>query len=233
MKFYIEPHVSDSLKFIDDALEWIDSVGEERFDELVVSSRSPGRFECMSSRLGMFKADDDWDGFDVDDDDVFVPEFNDDECWEAEDKLSLRETLRRYFARAFWNHTCKTRLGKLVFSAKFFKSLASEKGAKVKNQERERGMDGRRTRIVVQIEIGSHATQLMMFETRSNTFLSGVMVMMRCRGEIGVRIQSVRMERIAGLGISIEIDDIDVVGRVQRGNEQWSIVRHCNEGEWK
>ena len=124
-KFYIEPQVSDSLKFIDDVLEWIDSVGDERFDEFVVSSRSPGRFEWISIRFGI--VNDDCDGFDDDEEDVVVPEFNDDGCWEADDKLSLRETLRRYLARAFWNQTCKTRLGKLVFSAKFFKSFASKK----------------------------------------------------------------------------------------------------------
>ena len=37
--YYMEPHVSDSLKFTDDAFERIDSVGEDKFEELVVSSR--------------------------------------------------------------------------------------------------------------------------------------------------------------------------------------------------
>ena len=37
--YYMEPHVSDSLKFTDEALERMDSVGEDKFDEFVVSSR--------------------------------------------------------------------------------------------------------------------------------------------------------------------------------------------------
>jgi hypothetical protein len=35
----MEPHVSDSLKFTDDVFERMDSVGEDKFDEFVVSSR--------------------------------------------------------------------------------------------------------------------------------------------------------------------------------------------------
>ena len=35
----MEPHVSDSLKFTDEVFERIDSAGEDKFDELVVSSR--------------------------------------------------------------------------------------------------------------------------------------------------------------------------------------------------
>jgi len=37
--YYMEPHVSDSLKFTDDAFERIDSVGDDKFEEFVVSSR--------------------------------------------------------------------------------------------------------------------------------------------------------------------------------------------------
>ena len=51
---YIDPHVSDSLKFMEDVFEWIDSVGEDMFDELVVSSR----LECISSRPGMVNVPD-------------------------------------------------------------------------------------------------------------------------------------------------------------------------------
>ena len=72
---------------------------------------------------------------------------------------------------------------------------------------------------MVQIEIGSHATQLMMLKTRSNTLLSGVMVVVGRGRESVVRIQPVRMQRIGGLRIPVEIDHVDVVGRVQRGNE--------------
>jgi hypothetical protein len=34
----MEPHVSDSLKFTDDVFERIDSVGDDKFEEFVVSS---------------------------------------------------------------------------------------------------------------------------------------------------------------------------------------------------
>lgn len=37
-KYYMEPHVSDSLKFTDDVFERMDSVGEDKFEEFVVSS---------------------------------------------------------------------------------------------------------------------------------------------------------------------------------------------------
>jgi len=42
----MEPHVSDSLKFTEDVFDRMDSVGEERFDELVVSSRA-GRISII------------------------------------------------------------------------------------------------------------------------------------------------------------------------------------------
>ncbi len=118
--YYMEPHVSDSLKFTDDVFERIDSVGDDKFEEFVVSSL----VGWISRRFGIVK--DGWLTWDcccccccccwgID------------ECWDAVDNVSLRDTLRRYFARAFWNHTCKTRLGKFVFSARFFKSFASTK----------------------------------------------------------------------------------------------------------
>lgn len=112
----MEPHVSDSLKFTDEVFEWIDSVGEDRFDELVVSSR----LGWISSGLTM--GNDDWDCC------CAVETGGGREEWgfPLDDNVSLRETLRRYFARAFWNQTWRTRLGKFVFSARFFKSLASE-----------------------------------------------------------------------------------------------------------
>lgn len=117
---YMEPHVSDSLKFTDEVFERIDSAGEDKFEELVVSSR----LGWISNELVM-----------VNDEGLSCEDCccccwiggGRDECGVPEERVSLRETLRRYFARAFWNHTCRTRLGKFVFSARFFKSLASEK----------------------------------------------------------------------------------------------------------
>lgn len=47
----MEPYVSDSLKFTDDVFERIDSVGEDRFDELVVSSL----VGCISIIFGIAK----------------------------------------------------------------------------------------------------------------------------------------------------------------------------------
>ena len=111
--YYMEPHVSDSLKFTDDVFDRIDSVGEDKFDEFVVSSR------CGWISINVGIVNDGW----------FTWEDCCWDCWgiDVDDNVSLRDTLRRYLARAFWNHTCNTRLGKLVFSAKFFKSFASRK----------------------------------------------------------------------------------------------------------
>ncbi len=107
----MEPHVSDSLKFTDDVFEWIDSVGEDKLDEFVVSSL----VGWISIIFGVVN-----DGWFIWDCCCCCC------CWDVDDNVSLRDTLRRYFARAFWNHTCKTRFGKLVFSARFFKSFASK-----------------------------------------------------------------------------------------------------------